>query len=191
MEYQSYEMGEWLSSNILSPTIGFTAAYDNGVFLDLEWLVKMGEADQPDDTSVTRDELTITSGYRLSNGISIFGGFKAGESEGYDEDADRWKIVTTGPFIGVSNAIALDKTSNLSFAVAMASMSAEVNLLTSGNLIENDGSATGLSGSVAYNKALTPSVSGSVGAKYQSYAFDQGIETETILSAFGKLSYRF
>ncbi len=192
IESQSYET-TYLADDYAAPAFGFTTYSDDGLFFDLEYLLHDEEPEQAEEGIALREEVAFTGGYRLKNGIIVFAGWKFGHTSGFDSDLEEWDIQESGAFGGLSYNFAFSPSSSITVAAAAAAMNGTVELIKSNNDSSGEltGAAFGVSSSVAWNYALASSVTTSIGAKYQSYSFDNAIDTETITSLFGKLVYRF
>lgn len=197
VEQQTYET-DFLYDGYTAPAIGVSLFSSDGIFLDAEGLAftKDGDANQAGDQSsvILREEITLTAGYRFPSGIIFFTGYKKANTQGYDEDADKWTFDTAGPFFGISGSTKLHDKVQLGLSGALASMAGSINVKSFGATPSTesfDGDSFGFSASAALNTAFNESLIGSLGVKYQSYDYGDQIATEEISSIFVKLAYRF
>ena len=189
---------EWLSESYsyVAPAVGVSFFTQSGNFFDIEFLVPSGDPEAIEEPA--RSELAVTAGTRFDNGLVLFGGYKAGSTEGKNLDTDDILVESAGLFAGISKSFSLSEKSGIALSAAVAAMDATVDLEWSdertvdmGEDLEYEGASVGLSGSAAFNYALTTSTTTSLGVKHQSYDYEDDIGEETVTSIFAKLAYRF
>ncbi len=184
-EYMDYST-DWLEDSFIAPAAGVSIYNTSGWFMDVEVLSGSGD-------TVDRDETTATIGKSLGAGYSLFAGLKDTTTTGTDVDGDYWDFNATGFFAGLNKSVRLGSGNSLAFSAAVASLSGDVALtLASDNFNSSvqEGDALGLSLGGAWNANIGDAMTSSIGAKYQSYDYDN-LDVESIVSVYGKLSYRF
>lgn len=146
------------------------------------------------DVDIDRDDWSVTGGYALTEGISIFAGWKFGETtqespapvENGAPPGFKQTYEEEGPFVGVSYGIPISDFAQLAFSVAYADLDAEYKssaqfgtpstpTSTNNPMLGPEtysGDATGFSYSVRWSGALTDSLDYFLTAKFQKYELD-------------------
>jgi len=197
-ESQSYQT-DFSSADYVSFGAGISFVAESKLYVDFEFFRNNGEDRIVGE--VTREETTLTVGKAISNGLSLFGGYKIARSVGVDEtnenanssSLNEIELDTDGLFVGVSKTFSAGERGMFTLAAAVSPMNARVTTedLQTGDDIVSEESATGVSLNVAYNHMLTNSLISSVGYKQQSFSYGGDIGSEEVSSLFAKLAYRF
>lgn len=125
------------------------------------------------DQDFERRDLTLTVGKALGNGLSVFGGYQAGDSELTLDSTplggtkDWLKQKTQGFFVGVGKGFAVGN-GTLALSGALGMMKAEITDSFGGPTEKSD-SGSGVSLGLAYNYFFTKSIGITADLKYQSY----------------------
>ncbi|MDH5407090.1 MAG: hypothetical protein OEZ33_07960 [Gammaproteobacteria bacterium] len=142
--------------------IYFDAAFNSSMNATHDWSGFNGDFE--------RFDMAFTGGYLLSQGWSVFGGFKTGESIFYQDSLPGYRLTfeAFGPFVGGSKVIHLDQSSSVSLSAALAIMTGDI----FDNFSLNDsGNTYGLSVSASYNLPLGDNQGLKARANYHSYSF--------------------
>lgn len=149
---------------------------DEAVFLDTDVLLFLDRVDY-----------ALTIGYSIASGISVFGGYKYGETTikgigiGFDPDpsqgANDLSFIEEGPFIGISYSYPVSEKSNLGLSIAYADMDAETEnrIDPTGDTIDGagppagTGSTDGYSAGITWSHELSESTLLNIGLKINSY----------------------
>jgi len=175
--------------------IGFTVgAVWSDFSLILNHSTNLSEEDEDIDISLNsvksstkasfdREDTTITLGWSIMDGVSVFTGYKYGETT-TDGDGVNFKetFEEDGPFVGASYSIPFE-AGNLTFSAAYASMDGdfksnqEIEILTglvniTQNSLKYKGDTTGLSFGASWSGELTDNMIYTVSLKHQKYDFD-------------------
>lgn len=118
-----------------------------------------------------RTDSTLTAGYLLDQGWSVFGGYKYGKSEILQDNLPAYKLTfeAYGFFGGASKSVGLENGTSMSFSGALAFMTGDIYEVSSG--LNDSGSAVGLSFAAGYNKPLSTNSGIRLRGFYQSYSF--------------------
>jgi len=200
LEHQNYKT-EFVTGEYTTPTVGLSVFLSNGIYVDIEGFTFMEENDpsakEGEETKVSdREEFTISSGYRLDSGITLFAGWK--DTMNYAEVGNTGDLLftTTGPFIGVSDSIKLNNHFRFSLSGAVAFMTGNIEAVswdTSSDFesYEYEGDALGYSTSAVLNISIYKGLMAAIGGRFQSYDYGDQIAKEEITSLFAKIAYRF
>ncbi len=117
-----------------------------------------------------RTDSTLTAGYLLEQGWSVFGGYKYGKSELFQGNLPGYSLTfeAYGLFGGAGKSIGLNNGASMSFNGALAFMTGDV---YDTKTLKDSGKATGLSFSAAYNRPLSHNSGIQLRGFYQSYSF--------------------
>ncbi len=135
-----------------------------------------------EDTDINRFDLSVTAGYRLSDNINLFGGYKFGETTA-DENVmypENSTFEEDGLYIGSSYVFRIADYGSLSFSVAFADMSMNQETETNSNpddsikirQLNYDGDATGLSLAIAWGGAIGGNWQYGVSLKQHNYQYN-------------------
>jgi len=166
-------------------TYALTASY--GRFfanLELEAMIE-GDSQYYRDTSSNRtvtfdfkrSDSTITLGYNLWRGLSVFGGYKQGETEATLSsvafDIQQLVVSEKGPFAGIAYGQPIGKKGTLAVSAAYASFDAEsiVRFVGFGAEFKSGGTTSGLSYGVSWTGSLSESSYYRLSYKINEYRF--------------------
>lgn len=168
LSYKTNDDGEWNTCELLQDANCQTSYFNNG-----GQLVNADVSDQDYD----RDDLTLTIGKVLENGIQLFGGYQQSESDidlpdelfpVADGFIDKEEIDLDGFFFGIGKAFSVGPGSlNLNFAYAL--MDAEL-IDSIGEKSKGDGD--GYSLGLAYSYYFTDNLGLNLEYKMQRYSYD-------------------
>ena len=159
-----------------------------------------GHLDQV-NMSFTRRDYSATLGYSVGKHLSVFGGYKYGQTEtnvtGYDFAAFKMVLNTVknkeaGPFIGVGGSSNINEKNLISISAAYAKMDGEyVNPLSpsGGGLPSAKGDASGNSYSLKWMYQMSGDTLLSLGYKYTKYDID--LKAEVGGNIIGESEYEY
>jgi hypothetical protein len=192
-----------INASIPGTILGFSFINSAGYYWGFEFSGGNSEASgfYPEDDFIERFDTTLSAGYSLGDGVTIFGGFATSDTqlenskEQPNEPGD-FQTVSSGLFIGLSQNF---NSQSHSFSIAAALGRMEGTYQSDG--LDAGGTSIGLSGSLSYTYRLSSGLALTAGIKGQNYSYsdminDQtGLEVEplneSITSYFLKTSYTF
>lgn len=169
------------NAGIMAGSVGVTAGFDRSYLDFLYQFTLSGEHNLYDDAGygmqpIDRTDWTLTYGYSLSQKLTVFAGWKSGETvldapSGFLWTKDTFKA--SGPFAGA--ATAFGQTDNGSFSANAALGLMAGNWSDDSGFFDNDADNTvGFSIGGAYNRYIGEAGTLSLGVAFQNYHFDFG-----------------
>ncbi len=132
------------------------------------------------DTDISRYDLSITAGYRITDNINLFGGYKSGEtSDDFTKIRQESTFEEAGLYLGASYTFRLESGA-LSFSTAVADMSMDYQSDRNDppsepirvQEVNYEGDASGLSLSVSWSAPVTESLLYGVALKQHNYQYN-------------------
>jgi len=192
--------------------VGISLINSSGWYADFE--VSTGDDEVNnfylEDDYIERDDFTLSTGWSLGNGLTLFTGFTGSDTTIENQkdqstaDYNEVKFRSEGFFGGLAKTFSFNKSHSLSVSAAIGMMEGSYQLNDardgSGN-IDVEGDSTGYSANVAYSYRPGNSLTFTVGVKGQAYTYTdmQDLNTgafyvdteETLTNVFAKTSYTF
>lgn len=156
-------------------------SYDSSIKDDVTHNTTPSGSGTPDDSIVysSRVDGAATIGYNAWRGLTVFGGYKYGESKGLGfadatgsvENFEN-RLISNGPFLGASYSFRFQDKGSLDLSVAYAIMDGESKYASASTRVVQQGDETGFSYGIAWSGALSETAGYTVGLKANRYTFD-------------------
>lgn len=130
-----------------------------------------------------RTDINLTVGANLHDDLTVFTGYKTGESS-FDIDNDKIVFEATGPFFGITKSVPIND-SLISFNAAVAFLNGK--LKSSDGFFDEKADTAGFSLGIAYSHFLTNDSGIIYKGAYQQYDFKDFTAKETLLAV--EISY--
>jgi len=188
--------------------LGFSVVNSSGFYFDFDFSGGEDEVSDfyPEDDYIERFDLSLSAGYSLGSGYTIFGGFNETDTqiENHKNQVNQpvdYQIISSGLFLGLAKTFTLDKTSSITTSIAAGKMSGEYESTdTALDPLDGEGESVGYSASASYTKRFDK-IAVSAGVKTQSYTYsdmktfadgsDLPDASDKMTSFFVKTSYTF
>ena len=192
-----------ISASIPGVIYGISMINSAGYYWNIELSGGNGEVSDyyPEDDYIERYDSTISAGYSLGDGLTVFGGWATSDTQienqkGQANQPDSFQTISSGLMFGLSQTFSSNAHSvNLAAAIGFMSGTYESDDL------DAEGSSQGFSGSLAYTYRTPFGLAVTLGVKGQNYEYsnmynrltDNNVEplNESITSYFLKTSYTF
>jgi len=166
------------SASIPSMILGFSVVNSGGYYFDLDFSSGDSEVSNfyPEDDYIERFDVTLSAGYSLGDGLTVFGGINSTDTQienqkGQVNQPVDYQIIAEGPFLGLAKTFSMDKSSSITASIAAGMMtgkyeSTDIEL----DSLDGEGDSIGYSASVSYTKRIEKTTI-SAGIKNQSYTY--------------------
>lgn len=196
------------SATIPSLIFGFSFVNSAGYYFDFEHSGGDSEVSDfyPEDDYIERFDLTLSAGYSLGEGFTVFGGFNSADTqvENHKDQPGQptdYQIVSEGLFLGLAKRFAFDKANSVTASLAAGMMTGKYESTDSAlDPLDGEGESIGYSASLSYTRRIQQT-SITAGVKSQSYTYsdmttyqdgsDLPDATDEMTSVFVKASYTF
>lgn len=192
------------TASIPSTIMGFSVVNSNGYYFDADLSGGNDEVSgyYPEDDYIERYDFTLSIGYSLGDGLTIFGGINTADTQAQNQKGqavaqNEIQIVSEGPFVGLAKRFSINKNNSVTASLAAGMMEGEIQDDTMPSDITGD--SVGYSASLSYTHRIQQ-ISITTGVKSQSYTYsnmttEDGAEqpdaTDEMTSVFVKASYTF